>query len=239
MSDFSAFGLNEDEEFIEASDFVRRGAFDISTEHQLKFYAYFKQATVGPCNTPRPGFFSGFADTAKWDAWKALESVSKSEAKLQYVALLDTLQPEWKFGKATGKKPSWTVVSTMGGDQEHEKINEEDKTICDRVSDGDVEIVEDLLRQNPTLVNFKDEGGMTGLHWAADGGNLALIELFLNHGANPNDQDEEGQTALHFAVICEHHEAASLLVARGADPNIQDLEGNTPTSLAKVETWRS
>lgn len=49
-------------------------------------------------------------------AWKAIESLSQSEAKLQYVALLDTLQPEWKSGKTTGKKPSWTVFSTaMGG----------------------------------------------------------------------------------------------------------------------------
>jgi diazepam-binding inhibitor (GABA receptor modulating acyl-CoA-binding protein) len=129
MSDFSAFGLSEDEEFEEASNFVRGGTFDISTEDQLKFYAFFKQATVGPCNTPKPGFFSSFADSSKWysvrltltpvrNAWKSLEGMNHSEAKLQYVALLDSLQPEWKYGKTTGKKPSWTVFSTMGGQDE-------------------------------------------------------------------------------------------------------------------------
>lgn len=66
MSDFSAFGLSEDDEFNEATKFVAGGNFDISTDDQLKFYAYFKQATVGPCNTPKPGFFAGFSVTAKW-----------------------------------------------------------------------------------------------------------------------------------------------------------------------------
>lgn len=66
MSDFSAFGLSEDEEFEEATNFVRSGSFDISTDDQLKFYAFFKQATVGPCNVSKPGFFEGFSAGAKW-----------------------------------------------------------------------------------------------------------------------------------------------------------------------------
>jgi ankyrin repeat protein len=59
---------------------------------------------------------------------------------------------------------------------------------CHQVSDGDIEIVKKLLDCRPDLVQFKDEEGRTGLHWASDGGNLELVELFLKFGADPNAQ---------------------------------------------------
>ncbi|KAB5587208.1 hypothetical protein PHYPO_G00010450, partial [Pangasianodon hypophthalmus] len=33
------------------------GSFQPSNEMMLKFYSYYKQATQGPCNIPRPGFW--------------------------------------------------------------------------------------------------------------------------------------------------------------------------------------
>ncbi|KAK1794877.1 hypothetical protein P4O66_010077 [Electrophorus voltai] len=57
---------------------------------KLKIYALFKQATQGPCNTPKPGMLD-FVNKAKWDAWKSLESVSQEEARQQYVDLIKSL----------------------------------------------------------------------------------------------------------------------------------------------------
>ncbi|MBA0687677.1 hypothetical protein Goari_015191, partial [Gossypium aridum] len=38
----------------------------------LILYGLYKQATVGPVNTDRPGMFN-MREKYKWDAWKAVE----------------------------------------------------------------------------------------------------------------------------------------------------------------------
>uniref|UniRef100_A0A8C8MKC9 Enoyl-CoA delta isomerase 2 n=1 Tax=Oncorhynchus tshawytscha TaxID=74940 RepID=A0A8C8MKC9_ONCTS len=63
---------------------------DPGNEAKLKIYALFKQATQGPCNTPKPGMLD-FVGKAKWDAWKSLGSVSQEDARQQYVDLIDSL----------------------------------------------------------------------------------------------------------------------------------------------------
>ncbi|PCH39392.1 acyl-CoA-binding protein [Wolfiporia cocos MD-104 SS10] len=56
-------------------------------DDQLYFYKYYKQATVGDVNTPRPGMLD-FVGKAKWDAWKSVESTTKEEARSKYVERL-------------------------------------------------------------------------------------------------------------------------------------------------------
>ncbi|XP_018532916.1 acyl-CoA-binding domain-containing protein 5A isoform X2 [Lates calcarifer] len=61
------------------------GPFQPSDDMMLMFYSYYKQATSGPCNIPRP---SGFWDThgkAKWDAWSSLGNMTKEEAMKNYI----------------------------------------------------------------------------------------------------------------------------------------------------------
>ncbi|XP_072297192.1 acyl-CoA-binding domain-containing protein 5-B-like [Eucyclogobius newberryi] len=61
------------------------GPFQPSDDMMLMFYSYYKQATLGPCNVPRP---TGFWDTrgkAKWDAWSALGYMTREEAMKNYV----------------------------------------------------------------------------------------------------------------------------------------------------------
>lgn len=60
------------------------GSFQPSNEMMLKFYSYYKQATLGPCNIPRPGFWDPVGK-AKWDAWNELGDMPKEEAMGAYV----------------------------------------------------------------------------------------------------------------------------------------------------------
>ncbi|KAG7525409.1 hypothetical protein JOB18_026588 [Solea senegalensis] len=60
------------------------GPFQPSNDMMLKFYSYYKQATVGLCNIPRPGFWDAVGK-AKWDAWHSLGDMSKEEAMAAYV----------------------------------------------------------------------------------------------------------------------------------------------------------
>ncbi|KAK2859676.1 hypothetical protein Q5P01_004296 [Channa striata] len=60
------------------------GPFQPSNEMMLKFYSYYKQATVGPCNIPRPRFWDAVGK-AKWDAWDSLGDMPKEAAMAAYV----------------------------------------------------------------------------------------------------------------------------------------------------------
>ncbi|KFO82338.1 Acyl-CoA-binding domain-containing protein 5, partial [Cuculus canorus] len=60
------------------------GSFQPTNEMMLKFYSFYKQATQGPCNIPRPGFWDPIG-RYKWDAWSALGDMSKEEAMIAYV----------------------------------------------------------------------------------------------------------------------------------------------------------
>ncbi|KAI8980071.1 acyl-CoA-binding protein [Trametes punicea] len=68
------------------------GPIQPTQEEQLYFYKYYKQATVGDVDTPRPGLFD-FVGKAKWDAWKSVEGTPKEEAYAKYVEkLLEVLK---------------------------------------------------------------------------------------------------------------------------------------------------
>ncbi|XP_014519921.1 acyl-CoA-binding protein isoform X2 [Vigna radiata var. radiata] len=61
-----------------------------TNEDLLIIYGLYKQATVGPVNTARPGMFN-MKDRAKWDAWKAVEGKSKDEAMNDYITKVKQL----------------------------------------------------------------------------------------------------------------------------------------------------
>ncbi|CAL1293867.1 unnamed protein product [Larinioides sclopetarius] len=62
----------------------KSGSIQPSNDTKLKFYSYFKQATEGPCELPKPGFWD-VVNRAKWDAWNKLGDMSKEEAMQNYV----------------------------------------------------------------------------------------------------------------------------------------------------------
>ncbi|XP_031409733.1 acyl-CoA-binding domain-containing protein 5-like [Meleagris gallopavo] len=72
------------EQSVEMYPFGHCGSFQPTNEMMLKFYSFYKQATQGPCNIPRPGFWDPIG-RYKWDAWSALGDMSKEEAMIAYV----------------------------------------------------------------------------------------------------------------------------------------------------------
>jgi len=63
------------------------GPIKPSLEDQLYFYSYYKQATVGDVNVPRPGLLD-FTGKAKWDAWNERKGTSEETAWDKYVEKL-------------------------------------------------------------------------------------------------------------------------------------------------------
>ncbi|KAI1902246.1 hypothetical protein AGOR_G00042730 [Albula goreensis] len=62
----------------------RNGPFQPSNDMMLKFYSYYKQATLGPCNIPRPGFWDPVGKV-KWDVWNSLGDMPREKAMMAYV----------------------------------------------------------------------------------------------------------------------------------------------------------
>ncbi|XP_068557637.1 acyl-CoA-binding domain-containing protein 5A-like isoform X2 [Cebidichthys violaceus] len=75
--------------FVAAVKVIRslpeEGPFQPSDDMMLMFYSYYKQATLGTCNIPRPNGFWDTSGKAKWDAWSSLGNMTKEEAMRNYV----------------------------------------------------------------------------------------------------------------------------------------------------------
>ena len=93
---------------------------------------------------------------------------------------------------------------------------------------GDIERVRELLLQDPSLANKTGEhegyylGAGTPLSNAAAVGRMDIVQLLLDHGADPNLPEEQFAPkgkALYSAVYHGHYEIAKLLLERGAFPN--------------------
>jgi truncated hemoglobin YjbI len=83
--------------------------------------------------------------------------------------------------------------------------------------------VRDTLVATPDLVFERYYYGRTLLHDAAASGNLALAEILIDLGADPNSADNKGHTPLYCAGNEQGTErVVRFLVSAGADVNAQD-----------------
>lgn len=55
---------------------------DLTNDDKLVFYGLYKQATIGKCNTQRPGMLD-FVGKKKWDSWNALGDMSAEEVRIR------------------------------------------------------------------------------------------------------------------------------------------------------------
>lgn len=59
----------------------------IPAGQMLRFYAYSRQATEGPCTQPIPHFWK-LIEIVKWNAWKKLGNMPKEEAMTKLIDLV-------------------------------------------------------------------------------------------------------------------------------------------------------
>lgn len=110
--------------------------------------------------------------------------------------------------------------------------------IHEAVARRDMAALEVLLKNNPSLVNARDETGATPLHWAADRGGAAIAEMLLAHGADANAAKRDGVTPLHVAAGLNRRDIVELLLAKGASIDSKDRRGRTAYTIARLRNLR-
>ena len=235
MSSLEDLGIAEDDEvevnFSQAAKYLEQHHRKIDQTNLLDFYGLYKQATVGKCNTPKPGIFN-LQGKAKWSAWNSLGTMDQKVAMQNYVEKLSAIVPDWDVAQDRPKS-GWVSVSTHKVDDE---IPDEEKTLIDFLKEGNLIKLKELLA-NVDLKsdnwNELDEEGLGLLHWAADRGNEEILEFIINlPNINVNLQDSDGQTALHYASSCGNKNCLLVLLKSGADKTIVDHDGQTCSEIA-------
>lgn len=96
------------------------------------------------------------------------------------------------------------------------------------IRNEDEAAVRRLLEEDPALVNVADERDCTPLHFAVRVGRADLVDLVLEHGADPNALDMDGDSPLTWAALYGLEEMAILLLEYGVDVDLPNNYGRGP-----------
>lgn len=108
----------------------------------------------------------------------------------------------------------------------HILFNNVDKVRCDLIK-----ICQILIRLGVPM-NARNVTGKSPFFMAVSTGNIELISIFVEEGADVNDEDSSNQrSVLHVACIMHNEEIIRLLLHKGAQISAKDYYGSTPFSL--------
>jgi hypothetical protein len=101
--------------------------------------------------------------------------------------------------------------------------------IHDAAKKGDLEKIQEILEENPELLDTPDKSGFTPLHWAVIFGKKDMIEYLIGKGADIKGSNKalRGWTPLQAALFAYNNDVADLLVAHGALNDLDREEGLT------------
>ncbi len=105
-----------------------------------------------------------------------------------------------------------------------EPYNEDFKTLREAIATGETEEARRRLTEQPELFHVSDLRGNSALHWAVWAGNVELVDLCCDNGADLNRKNTAGETPLQVQSVGRHREnyhdgipGMRRLLQRGAD----------------------
>nr|CAH8855428.1 unnamed protein product [Trichobilharzia regenti] len=110
---------------------------------------------------------------------------------------------------------------------------------------GCLEIDESIrLRCKMQLIECKDANHNSVLSEACIGGNIDIVQLLLDNGADVNSRGQFGRTPLYRAAFGSHLDIVKILLNHGADPRLYADDGQRPIEVTTdknirqlLETW--
>ncbi|KAL9447297.1 hypothetical protein AB3S75_014883 [Citrus x aurantiifolia] len=93
-----------------------------SNDSALLLYALYQQATVGPCNVPKPSSWSP-VEQSKWKSWQGLGHMATTEAMRLFVKILEEEDPGW-YSRASNSVAEPIVDVEMNHDSKTEAVKE-------------------------------------------------------------------------------------------------------------------
>lgn len=106
--------------------------------------------------------------------------------------------------------------------------------IHEAVKEDNLEKVEKLVRENPQLVNQRDDDGTPVLHRAIGKEALKISLFLIDSGADLKAVDKDQRTALHRAAFVNKSDIVYSLLKKGASVSALDKEQMTPLHRAAM-----
>ncbi|KAM3142661.1 hypothetical protein pb186bvf_005320 [Paramecium bursaria] len=84
------------------------------------------------------------------------------------------------------------------------------------------------------FINAQNKEGFTPLHLASFKGNMTMIEILLQNGADHTITNFQKQTVLHLSVQGDHVRTSYYWLCKGIHIDVEDKLGQTPLILAAI-----
>lgn len=97
---------------------------------------------------------------------------------------------------------------------------------------GKLECCKIILNKQPSMVNWKDNGGWTPLVWACENSHIDVVKFFITYKPNTRISDNENNVALHWAAISGCLEVVKSLVEYDSEVNMFNEAGETALHIA-------
>lgn len=104
-----------------------------------------------------------------------------------------------------------------------DKVMAQTRSLCETISNGQVDIVKQAIENGIDVNHCAKNQYQSPLWYAATRGNIEIIRMLLEAGAN----HESKVQAIHGAATYGHPEAAQFLLESEADLNAIDKQGKT------------
>jgi ankyrin repeat protein len=143
-----------------------------------------------------------------------------------------------KYPSLVSADASWTETAVQAAAQtgQVEIVNYlidhgADYDICTAAMLGNLDCMDDFLKEDPNLINARGAHGIPLLYFPVIHARTEVAEYLFQHGSDPNAASPNGITPLHGAVMFHQPKMAEWLLERGAKPNLK-YDGKTPLAMA-------